>query len=291
MQEIEYNRNREIRFCARDEFVVVNPLTLWTDLFIRYFVNISAHDDDRDDLMEKADDLLFFVRKVACNRNCRFIPRFDTEIDVFRKDSKKLPIGNMDIDWEETLYLNLIMHSFEYELTCAIVSRTGSQTIQILNKKAQRVYASPSQRCMSGKAAEEKISYPDIYYSVDNYEDTLSRLILKDGESFCIELVAIDKKTRSNRIVIFSGLLNYDPLRNVTENRAKSRMSFRNYYSATNNSLKTAFSKIASSIPGISAEVAIRKTRIESSCPATPVQHENRLLDGHEWEYLSVSTA
>ena len=34
---------------------------------------------------------------------------FQTVIEVFRKDSKKLPIGDPDVDWEETVYLNLIV--------------------------------------------------------------------------------------------------------------------------------------------------------------------------------------
>ena len=29
---------------------------------------------------------------------------------VFRRDSRKLPIGDRDVDWEETIYLNLIVH-------------------------------------------------------------------------------------------------------------------------------------------------------------------------------------
>ncbi len=31
-------------------------------------------------------------------------------LQVFRRDSRKLPIGDPDVDWEETIYLNLIVH-------------------------------------------------------------------------------------------------------------------------------------------------------------------------------------
>jgi hypothetical protein len=35
---------------------------------------------------------------------------------VSRRDSRKLPIGDPDVDWEETIYLNLIIHMFEYKV-------------------------------------------------------------------------------------------------------------------------------------------------------------------------------
>jgi hypothetical protein len=33
------------------------------------------------------------------------------------------------------------------------------------------VYASPSRRDMESKGTEEKITYPNIYFTVDNFED------------------------------------------------------------------------------------------------------------------------
>ena len=35
---------------------------------------------------------------------------------VFRRDSRKLPIGDPDVDWEETIYLNLIVHQLGYKI-------------------------------------------------------------------------------------------------------------------------------------------------------------------------------
>lgn len=35
---------------------------------------------------------------------------FQVEVEVYRRDSKKLPgLGDPDIDWEESVYLNLIL--------------------------------------------------------------------------------------------------------------------------------------------------------------------------------------
>ncbi len=40
------------------------------------------------------------------------------------------------------------------------------------------MYASPSRRDMESKGTEEKITYPNIYFTVDNFEDV--RFILKE---------------------------------------------------------------------------------------------------------------
>jgi hypothetical protein len=66
-----------------------------------------------------------------------FVCSFQTEVDVFRKDSRKLPIGDPDIDWEETVYLNLIIHQFDYTLTLAICTRTSPKELQVLKRHSQ----------------------------------------------------------------------------------------------------------------------------------------------------------
>lgn len=98
--------------------------TYWTDLFVRHFLFQADHTID-------GDDLLFFVRKKHIKTSSRFLPKFETEVDVFRKDSKKLPIGDPDIDWEETVYLNLVVHQFDYTLTLAICTRTSPKELQV----------------------------------------------------------------------------------------------------------------------------------------------------------------
>lgn len=60
-------------------------------------------------------------------------------MEVFRKDSKKLPIGDPEIDWEETVYLNLIVHQFDYTLTLAICTRTSPKELQVLKRHSQKV--------------------------------------------------------------------------------------------------------------------------------------------------------
>uniref|UniRef100_T1IU95 Uncharacterized protein n=1 Tax=Strigamia maritima TaxID=126957 RepID=T1IU95_STRMM len=163
LEEICYQRARELRQCFKevhkspykdlltshcslqivDEqtavgisdsgFVMLNASTFWTDLFVRHFLFLPGEDEGDH------DDLLFFVRKTPQSCRSRYIPKFETELEVFRKDSKKIPIGDPDVDWEETVYLNLILQQFEYTLTLAICTRTSPKDLQILRRHSQTV--------------------------------------------------------------------------------------------------------------------------------------------------------
>lgn len=99
------------------------------------------------------------------------MPKFQTNVDVYRKDSRKLPVGDPDVDWEETVYLNLIIHQFNYTLTLAICTRTSPKELQVLRRHSQRVYASPSRRKMDTKGDGEEMTYPHICFMVDNFDE------------------------------------------------------------------------------------------------------------------------
>ena len=62
-----------------------------------------------------------FYRKGLCFRKQG--PGQSDLVEVWRRDSKKLPIGDPDIDWEETVCLNLVIHMFDYKITVAICTR------------------------------------------------------------------------------------------------------------------------------------------------------------------------
>lgn len=158
---------------ADSGFVILQGTTYWTDLFVRHFLFQAEHTID-------GDDLLFFVRKKHVKTSSRYLPKFETEVDVFRKDSKKLPIGDPDIDWEETVYLNLVVHQFDYTLTLAICTRTSPKELQvsrffqkfsqpfslffpptsfafssIVNKNRFRYYAGTRKKCTRAPAGDE----------------------------------------------------------------------------------------------------------------------------------------
>ncbi|ESO97627.1 hypothetical protein LOTGIDRAFT_181607, partial [Lottia gigantea] len=191
------------------EFVAVNRF--WTDLFTEYFLESEGTEE------EKRDDMLFYVRK---NQQEKGKPStLQPEIEVYRWVSKNKPsINDGNIDWEETVYLNIILHQFEYTVTCAICTRTSDKDLQILRKFSQRVYPSPSKREMSGKGTEEKITYPNIFFTVDNFEEAFQDIVVRDSESVVVELVASDKDG-DHQGVIFLGSVKYDALKKVYDGK------------------------------------------------------------------------
>ncbi|XP_033211320.1 uncharacterized protein LOC117169197 isoform X2 [Belonocnema kinseyi] len=186
--------------------------TYWTDLFVRHFLFQAEHTID-------GDDLLFFVRKKHVKTSSRYLPKFETEVNVFRKDSKKLPIGDPDIDWEETVYLNLVVHQFDYTLTLATCTRTSPKELQVLRRHSQKVYASPSRRRMDAKGEHEEMTYPHICFMVDNFDEVFCDILVRDGEMVCVELVASDRDGAVQG-VIFLGSIRYDALKKVYDARS-----------------------------------------------------------------------
>ncbi|XP_075213722.1 uncharacterized protein LOC142319932 [Lycorma delicatula] len=132
LEEINFQRTKEMRQLLKDDsgFVVLHGSSYWTDLFVRHFLFQAEHCID-------GDDLLFFVKKKHIKGTSRYLPKYETEVDVYRKDSRKLPIGDPDMDWEETVYLNLIIHQFDYTLTLAICTRTSPKQLQVLRRHSQ----------------------------------------------------------------------------------------------------------------------------------------------------------
>ncbi|XP_050298609.1 uncharacterized protein KIAA0930 homolog isoform X2 [Anthonomus grandis grandis] len=216
LEEINFQRTKEMRQLLKDEsgFVMLQGTTYWTDLFVRHFLF-------QNDLTIDCDDLLFFVRKKHVKGSPRYLPKFETEVDVFRKDSKKLPIGDPDIDWEETVYLNLVIHQFEYTLTLAICTRTSPKELQVLKRHSQKVFASPSRRRMDTKGDVEEMTYPHICFMVDNFDEVFQDILVRDGEMVCVELVAADK-VGTVQGVIFLGSIRYDALKKVYDARQSS---------------------------------------------------------------------
>ncbi|XP_012217285.1 uncharacterized protein KIAA0930 homolog isoform X2 [Linepithema humile] len=214
LEEINFQRTKELRQMLKDDsgFVVLQGTTYWTDLFVRHFLFQAEHTID-------GDDLLFFVRKKHVKTSSRYLPKFETEVDVFRKDSKKLPIGDPDIDWEETVYLNLVVHQFDYTLTLAICTRTSPKELQVLRRHSQKVYASPSRRRMDAKGDLEEMTYPHICFMVDNFDEVFCDILVRDGEMVCVELVASDREGAIQG-VIFLGSIRYDALKKVYDARS-----------------------------------------------------------------------
>uniref|UniRef100_G1SGC4 KIAA0930 n=1 Tax=Oryctolagus cuniculus TaxID=9986 RepID=G1SGC4_RABIT len=149
----------------------------------------------------RQDDMLFYVRRKLAyagsesSLDGRKLPEAqpEVEVEVYRRDSKKLPgLGDPDIDWEESVCLNLILQ--------------------------KQVFASPSKHPMDSKGEESKMSYPNIFFMIDSFEEVFSDMTVGEGEMVCVELVASDK-TNTFQGVIFQGSIRYEALKKVYDNR------------------------------------------------------------------------
>ncbi|XP_059486199.1 uncharacterized protein KIAA0930 homolog isoform X2 [Neocloeon triangulifer] len=269
LEEINFQRTKEMRHLMKDDssgFVLLQGASYWTDLFVRHFLFQTDQSID-------CDDLLFFVRKRHVKGSSRHLPKFETEVEVFRKDSRKLPIGDPDIDWEETVYLNLIIHQFDYTLTLAICTRTSPKELQVLRRHSQKVYASPSRRRMDTKGDVEEMTYPYVCFMVDNFDEVFCDILVRDGEMVCVELVASDRQG-SIQGVIFLGSIRYDALKKVYDarsslgNKMAQRMTFGLFSGATTQ--RVEFVRMKGPQGKGHAEMAVTKPKGDGSGAETP---------------------
>ena len=250
-------------------FSVNHNTTYWTDLFVRHFLFQTEYEVDRD-------DLLFFIRKnMPGGKPGQF------SVEVFRRDSRKLPIGDPDVDWEETIYLNLIVHQLNYKVTLAVCSRTSPHNLQVLRRFSQKVYATPSRRKMEGKGESEEMTYPHISFAIDNYEDMFDDVVVRDGESLGIELTAWDAAERIN-VVLFSASVPYEAMKRVYDARAsqtvRKKLSQTNLFSlfsgAKHGSARVEYVRLVG--PQGHSELAVSKTKDEySNYYASPNGYRN----------------
>ncbi|XP_060695433.1 uncharacterized protein KIAA0930 homolog isoform X1 [Hemiscyllium ocellatum] len=191
--------------CFKDDRIV-----FWTWMFSTYFMEKWA---------SRQDDMLFYVRRKLTFVGPDSSDGKQVEVEVYRRDSKKLPgLGDPDIDWEESVYLNLVLQKLEYVVTCAVCTRSDGGDIHIHKKKSQQVFASPSKHPMDSKGEESKISYPNIFFMIDSFEEVFSDMSVGEGEMVCVELVASDKNNTFQG-VIFQGSIRYEALKKVYDNR------------------------------------------------------------------------
>ncbi|XP_033106121.1 uncharacterized protein KIAA0930 homolog isoform X2 [Anneissia japonica] len=188
-------------------YILMDVNCFWTKIFAEHFLEKA---DDQ------GDDMLFFVRrKEFKTRN-----EAQASIEVFRKhDSKNLPsLGDPSVDWEETVYLNLILHQFDYILTCAVCTKSDGK-LQIFHSSNKQVFASPSKRRMDRKGVEPQVAYPNIFFLIDNFDEVFSGMKVQASQMVCVELVA-NERQGSFRSVVFLGCVRYEALKRVYDNRA-----------------------------------------------------------------------
>ncbi|VDP30772.1 unnamed protein product [Soboliphyme baturini] len=162
----------------------------------------------------QTDDMLWYVQ-ISSFYSSTLLSAQMKVLEVYRRQSKSQPSpGSRAINWEETLYLNVLLHNIVYTLTCAVCTKTSPQNLQILRKNSRNVFASPSRRRMDVKGDAEEISYPNIYFIIDNFEDLFNDIIVRDGECVCVELLAKDVSERLCSTV-FLGSVRYEVLKQI----------------------------------------------------------------------------
>jgi hypothetical protein len=78
---------------------------------------------------------------------------------------------------------------------------------------------------MDAKGESEEITYPNICFMVDNFDEVFQDILVRDGEMVCVELVAKDKENKEEKGVIFLGSIRYDALKKVYDSRQSSLSS------------------------------------------------------------------
>ncbi|XP_038838529.1 uncharacterized protein KIAA0930 homolog isoform X2 [Salvelinus namaycush] len=171
--------------CFKDDRIV-----FWTWMFSTYFMEKLSP--------REQDDMLFYVRRKLSYVSPDQSEGKKVDVEVYRRDSKRLPgLGEPDIDWEESVYLNLILMKLDYVVTCAVCTRSDAGDIHIHRKKSQ----------------------------------VFCDMTVGEGEMVCVELVASDK-SNTFQGVVFQGSIRYEALKKVYDNRVSvaakmaQRMSF-----------------------------------------------------------------
>uniref|UniRef100_A0A1I8F3B7 Minichromosome maintenance protein 2 n=1 Tax=Macrostomum lignano TaxID=282301 RepID=A0A1I8F3B7_9PLAT len=204
---------------------ILASISFWSQLLVQHFLEDGGGGGEIKDGDEFKDDLVFYVRRRLPDRGeaaaASSSSSIGTTVEVHRKHKHnyRLILADQLIDLEESVYLNLIMQQFAYTVTCAVCTRTGARELQILRRFTSRVFASPSRHCMDGKACREEITYPNIFFSVHNYDELFADCVVRDSELLCVELVACDRRGRLQG-VLFLGSIRYESVLEVYQARA-----------------------------------------------------------------------
>ncbi|XP_065191435.1 uncharacterized protein KIAA0930 homolog [Sycon ciliatum] len=196
----------------------------WHAQFTDYFIV--------QDRGEDCDDLLFYVKSdagangTAQRKRANQKPAEDNPVDIVvcRKDFKSLPtVSDALVRWNETMYLNLIMQEFDYTLTVGVCSADSKpmQPLDVFALKSQRVYATPSLQRMDKKGQTSTMTYPLLYFTIDNFEEVFNDVAVQDNQKVVVQLTAF-KAAYDALAVLFLGSVKYTALKRVFDAKAST---------------------------------------------------------------------
>eukprot|EP00048_Salpingoeca_helianthica_P021199 m.10908 g.10908 ORF g.10908 m.10908 type:complete len:347 (+) comp5693_c0_seq2:131-1171(+) len=164
--DIKSLRSHAATAAAEDDFVVVEDASTWSGLFDEHFFRA-----------EDGDDMLFYVKQGS------------TDLHVVRKTAKTEPETGSNINWEESVYLNLFLQKFKYTLTMVVCVRNETHT-KVLQRIDHVVFCSPSRRTMEDKGAAEVPTFPDLYFPIDTFDNLYAAIEVPPDAMLRVELVA-----------------------------------------------------------------------------------------------------
>lgn len=183
----------------------------WHEMLDLFFVR------GRVSKRREEDDLVFFVNNMKLHGS-GFSDNMEDPPPFFVRRwaptlEKVINVNSATVDWERSFYLNLIAHT-SYTVTVAICSigdlcnrAEKSKRLSPVYKVTKTVYASPSRVNLHldrRKAVETVPAYPNICFSVDDFDDPFDAVVLSDPEHcYCVILNAHDgaafpEETESN---------------------------------------------------------------------------------------------
>ncbi|KAL3081318.1 hypothetical protein niasHT_039795 [Heterodera trifolii] len=193
----------------------------WSTLF-REFV-LDPANCSWEKCVAHSDDMLWYVPIVRmANGGACAVGSEISHLQVFRRQSKNKPMpGDQNVNWQETVCLNLILQQLDYFVTVAVCTKNSPTNLQIHRKTCQRVYPSPSRRRMDAKGECEEVTYPKIFFPIDSFDEVFTDMVVSEGECVCVELVVRDRY-RNAEAVIFLGSIRFDVLKKLYDSRQTS---------------------------------------------------------------------
>jgi Uncharacterized conserved protein (DUF2045) len=160
---------------------------------------------------------LFFVKRMRDVASCAEIERARPGI----------------VDWEETLYLNVLLHKFVFTVEVSVRQNHGTAEkpdLRVQHRVRKNVFAVPNRiRMDKAKAEDVQYTYPVLFFAVDDFNDAWKGISLADPKDMvCVELFASGQflgntaraGARKSRVRVFAGALSYDVIHQEYRNKS-----------------------------------------------------------------------
>ena len=138
-------------------------------------------------------------------------------IDIRRRTSPESfpPPNAPHINWRATVFLNIITQ-WSFELTVGVCRShiEGRRDLVALKWVKRRVYAQPSSPESLEKAEMHRYTWPNVFFTVDDFAEAFGDIKMEEGQGWCVELVA---NSGDKRIPVFRGAVPYHKMAKMFE--------------------------------------------------------------------------